>query len=110
MAVDDRVVLVTGASRANGIGRAVAARFAERGATVIVHYAVSAAAAQETLAGLPGTGHLALPADLADPDAAAALVARVIAERGRIDVLVNNAAIYAEHPVLSTHAQCPHLR
>jgi 3-oxoacyl-[acyl-carrier protein] reductase len=102
VAVDDRVVLVTGASREGGIGRAVAARFAERGATVIIHHATSEAAARKTLAGMPGTGHLALPADLADPDAVAALVARVVAERGRIDVLVNNAAIYQEHPVLST--------
>jgi 3-oxoacyl-[acyl-carrier protein] reductase len=102
VAADDRVVLVTGPSRESGIGRAVAARFAERGAKVIIHYAANQAAAQKTLAGLPGAGHLALAADLADPDAVAALVARVVAERGRIDVLVNNAAIYQEHPVLST--------
>ncbi|HEY7045738.1 MAG TPA: SDR family oxidoreductase [Jatrophihabitantaceae bacterium] len=100
MAVDDRVVLVTGASR--GIGRAVAARFAEGGATVVVHYAVNEAAAQETLAGLPGTGHLAIAADLADPHAVAGLVAQLVAARGRIDVLVNNAGIYEAHPVLST--------
>jgi NAD(P)-dependent dehydrogenase (short-subunit alcohol dehydrogenase family) len=100
VAVDDRVVLVTGASR--GIGRAVAARFAEGGATVVVHYAVNEAAAQETLAGLPGTGHLAIAADLADPHAVAGLVAQLVAARGRIDVLVNNAGIYEAHPVLST--------
>ena len=100
MASDDRIVLVTGASR--GIGRAVATRFAERGASIIVHYAQNEAAAQETLSGLPGSGHLAIAADLADPDNVVALVAHVITARGHIDVLVNNAGIYEAHPVLST--------
>jgi NAD(P)-dependent dehydrogenase (short-subunit alcohol dehydrogenase family) len=100
MADDDRVVLVTGGSR--GIGRAIAARFAEQGATVVVHYAVNADAAQVTLAGLAGSGHQALPADLANPGDVRALVERVVAEYGKIDVLVNNAGIYEEHPVLST--------
>lgn len=105
MADDDRVVLVTGASR--GIGRAIAARFAEQGATVVVHYAVNEDAAQATVAaladaGLPGARHQALPADLANPGDVRDLVERVIAAYGRIDVLVNNAGIYEEHPVLST--------
>jgi 3-oxoacyl-[acyl-carrier protein] reductase len=101
VAVEGQVVLVTGASR--GIGRAIATRFAERGAVVIVHYVVNEVAAQETLAGLPGTGHLAFAADLADPDSVAALVAQVVTARGRIDVLVNNAGIYEAHPVLLTN-------
>jgi 3-oxoacyl-[acyl-carrier protein] reductase len=83
VASDDRVVLVTGASPV--IGRAVAARFAERGAI------------QETLAGLPGTGHRAMAADLADPEAVAALGASSVRPAG-IDVLVNNAGIYVAHP------------
>ncbi len=100
MTADDRVVLVTGASR--GIGRAIALRFAEQGARVVVHYAVNEAAAHETLAQLAGDGHLALRADLGDPGAVESLVQRVVAACGRIDVLVNNAAIYEAHPLLST--------
>ena len=100
MATGDRVVLVTGASR--GIGRAIAGRFAEQGATVVVHYVNNDAAAQSTLSGLPGDGHLAVSADLADPAAVESLVAQVVAAHGRIDVLVNNAGIYESHPVLST--------
>ncbi|HZC53493.1 MAG TPA: SDR family oxidoreductase [Mycobacterium sp.] len=100
MADVERVVLVTGGSR--GIGRAIAARFAEQGATVVVHYATQEAAAQETLASLAGEKHLALSADLRDPEAVQSLVQRVVAAFGRVDVLVNNAGIYEEHPVLST--------
>jgi 3-oxoacyl-[acyl-carrier protein] reductase len=100
MAADERVVLVTGASR--GIGRAIAQRFAEQDAKVVVHYASNDSAAKATLAELAGQGHRAVAADLADPDAVESLVRQVIAAYGRIDVLVNNAAVYEAHPVLST--------
>jgi len=100
MAAGERVVLVTGASR--GIGRAIAQRFAEQDAKVVVHYASNDSAAKATLAELAGQGHRAVAADLADPDAVESLVQQVIAAYGRIDVLVNNAAIYEAHPVLST--------
>jgi NAD(P)-dependent dehydrogenase (short-subunit alcohol dehydrogenase family) len=96
-----RVVLVTGGSR--GIGRAVARAFADRGATVVVQFRADRAAASETVASLAGPGgHLAVAADLADPEQARALVGRVTDELGRVDVLVNNAGIYQEHPVLET--------
>ena len=97
---EGRVVLVTGGSR--GIGRAVAREFAAGGATVAVQFRTDRAAASDTLAGLTGGGHLALQADLADPEQARALVGRVVDELGRVDVLVNNAGIYEEHPVLET--------
>src|ERR1700733_2129662 len=92
--------LVTGASR--GIGRAVACSLARRGARVAVHYQANAGAARETLAALTGTGHALFAADLADPAAAARLWNAVVAKFGRIDVLINNAAIYEMHPPLST--------
>jgi 3-oxoacyl-[acyl-carrier protein] reductase len=95
---DDRVVLVTGASR--GIGRAIAQRFASASATVAVHYRADAMAAQETLDSLAGSGHLSFPADLADPGAVEALVRTVVGRLAQIDVLVNNAAVYLAHPVL----------
>jgi NAD(P)-dependent dehydrogenase (short-subunit alcohol dehydrogenase family) len=95
-----KVALVTGGSR--GIGRAVAEEFAARGATVVVQFRADRRAADATLAALGGGGHLALPADVADPEQARSLVERVVAELGRIDVLVNNAGIYEQHPVLST--------
>jgi 3-oxoacyl-[acyl-carrier protein] reductase len=95
------VVLVTGASR--GIGRAVAREFAARGATVVVQFRADRAAATDTVASLGGAGgHLAVQADVADPEQARALVGRVTDELGRVDVLVNNAGIYQAHPVLET--------
>lgn len=92
-------VLVTGASR--GVGRAIARAFAEHGAGVIVHYGSNRPAAEETLACLGGGSHLMMSADLRDPAAVQKLVADAAGKVGRIDVLVNNAGVYEEHPMPS---------
>ena len=96
----DHVVLVTGASR--GIGEAIAVQFAEQGATVAVHYHQNRTAAEDTLARLAGEGHIIVQADVKDAEAVAGMVAEVVAKLGRLDVLVNNAGIYEEHPVADT--------
>lgn len=96
--------LVTGASR--GIGRAIAVALSERGDRVAVHYGRDSAAAEETLAALTGDGHIAVGGDLADPATAERVVADVLTAFGRIDVLVNNAAIApnaeTSHPIATT--------
>jgi 3-oxoacyl-[acyl-carrier protein] reductase len=97
---EGRAVLVTGASR--GIGRVIARAFAERGDRVAVHCSGSRDLAQRVLAGLPGSGHVLVQADLADPAAVGAMVDRAAAELGRLDVLVNNAAVFAGAPPLSS--------
>ena len=89
---EGRAVLVTGASR--GIGREIARRFATEGARVAVHYGSNRVEAERTLAALEGEGHLVLQAEMADPDAVRTLVDEAAARFGRLDVLVNNAAIY----------------
>jgi 3-oxoacyl-[acyl-carrier protein] reductase len=95
--VTSRAVLVTGASR--GIGRAVARAFAERGDRVAVHHRDSAALAAEVLAGLPGSGHTVVRADLADPEDVRQMVEAAVADLGGLDVLVNNAGVYLWHPI-----------
>ncbi len=92
-----KTVLVTGGSR--GIGRAIALAFAAQGARVAVNYRSSHAAAQATLAQLEGAGHILAPADVTDPAAVEALITSVVAQLGRLDILINNAAIYEEHPL-----------
>jgi 3-oxoacyl-[acyl-carrier protein] reductase len=91
----EKVVLVTGASR--GIGRAIARRFAEESATVVVHYGSNEEAAADTVRSLGAGAHRAVRADLSDPDAAPSLVEAVIADLGRVDVLVNNAGILSNN-------------
>lgn len=95
-----QTVLITGAAR--GIGRATALAFAAGGARVALHYRSSRAAAEQTLAALPGKGHRAFAADLTDPAACERLIAEVAGHFGALQVLVNNAAIYEVKPLAGT--------
>ena len=95
MEFSGKKVLITGGSR--GIGRACALGFAERGATVAINYRGNAAAAEETLAMLPGDGHVALQADVADPEAVKGLVDAAVEALGGLDIAVNNAGIFVDH-------------
>jgi len=86
---DGRVVIVTGAWR--GLGRAAAERFHERGASVAVN--VRDRERAEALAAELGDRALAVPGDVAAPGVAEAIVARTLERFGRVDVVVNNAAL-----------------
>jgi NAD(P)-dependent dehydrogenase (short-subunit alcohol dehydrogenase family) len=95
-----RAVLVTGGSR--GIGTALARAFGERGDRVAIHYREAADAARAVRDSLPGRGHATVQADLADASAVKAMVDEAASLLGGLDVLVNNAGIYVDHPVLGT--------
>ena len=89
----DKVALITGGD--SGIGRAVAIAYAREGADVAISYlADEQADAEETRTWVERAGRrcLLLPGDIRDRDHCAALVERTVADLGRIDVLVNNAA------------------
>lgn len=92
--------LVTGASR--GIGRAIAHQLAERGCRVALHCRANRSAAEATLTRLAGDGHVVVTADIARPEEVARLWAESTAALGRIDLLINNAGIYEDHPPLAT--------
>jgi len=100
MSFENKAVLVTGGTR--GIGRAVSAAFAGSGARVAMVYRSREADAKQTLAALPGEGHVILQGDLADPEAVQRLVAEAVDQLGGLDILVNNAGIGIYHPIDST--------
>lgn len=93
-AAGGRAVLVTGAAR--GIGRAIARRFAAAGDRVAI---LDRASGADPVAGLDGSGHVAVEADLMDADAVLAAVDSAVAHLGGLDVVVNNAGIFTAHPV-----------
>jgi pteridine reductase len=93
MELEGRVALVTGAGRR--LGRAMASVLASRGMTIAIHHHASSDGAQELKQEIiASSGRAAcFEADLTDAHAARALPERVVREFGRLDVLVNSAAV-----------------
>ena len=92
--------LITGAS--GGIGRATAIALAKKGARLALHGNSNSKKLDSLLAELPGEKHIALIADLAEPDECRRLVSAAVAGIGGIDLLVNNAGVFFDHPPETT--------
>ncbi|MEA2778914.1 MAG: hypothetical protein QOK29_458 [Rhodospirillaceae bacterium] len=98
--LEGRTALITGAD--SGIGRAVAIAFAREGADVLISYLNEHEDAKETAGWVEKAGRRAIlmAGDIADPSHCRALVDRTVQELGKIDILVNNAALQRTHQSL----------
>jgi NAD(P)-dependent dehydrogenase (short-subunit alcohol dehydrogenase family) len=90
--LEERVALITGGD--SGIGRAVAIAFAREGADLLLSYLSEDEDAEGTkkLVRKEGRRCIAIPGDISEEELCIALVERCVAELGRLDILVNNAA------------------
>lgn len=97
--LEGKVALVTGASR--GIGAAIAERLAADGASVVVNYVKAEREAEAVAERVrrAGVRALVLQADVGDPVQAARLVTDAVGQMGRLDILVNNAALVLPEPM-----------
>ena len=96
----DKIALVTGGGR--GIGRAICLELAARGATVIVNYNRSAAAAAEVVALIESAGGSGRPmqTDVSNAEQVAAMFKAITADYGKIDILVNNAGMTRDNVIM----------
>ena len=102
MQLEGKIALVTGS--ATGIGEAIARRFAQEGARVMVHGRETEQEAGEAVArSLPGGAEFTV-ADLADAAQCEALIETTLARFGRLDILVNNAALTTRSTLETTDA------
>lgn len=95
-----RVVIVTGSS--GGLGSGIALRFAQAGASVVVHYHSSREGAQNVVVQVEALGGqaTAIQADVTHRTEVERLVAEIVERFGRLDVLINNAGTYPPATVL----------
>jgi len=101
MRLRDKVIIVTGST--GGIGKAIAVRAVAEGARVLIH-GIDRGEGEKTAAALGASAALHLD-DLADPRSAPRIVAAATAAFGRVDAVVNNAAIVPRSRLGSTSAE-----
>ena len=94
--LEGKVVLLTGAS--GGIGSLTARALGGAGADLIAHYRSDRAGAEAAVAGIPGERCLLLQGDLSAPGSSRALWREAMVWKGRVDVVVINAAMLARTP------------
>lgn len=98
MKLKDKVALITGSSQ--GIGRAIALRFAQEGADIVINYNRNPQGAEEALSEVQATGRrgLVVQADLANTADIKRLVSTAVEQFGQLDILVNNAGLETHAP------------
>ena len=93
----DKVVLITGAS--GGIGSAIARKFADEGARLVLHYLSGKSRAEELRRELSGVEVLPVRADLTKESDVLRLVSTALKEFGRVDTLIANAGSWETRDV-----------
>jgi 3-oxoacyl-[acyl-carrier protein] reductase len=103
--LSEKTAIVTGASA--GIGRAIAERLAQAGATVVVNYGTSADKARAVVAGIESKGGkaIAVQADMSKVADVRRLIQETVQRFGRLDILVNNAGMALFKPLSETTEQ-----
>lgn len=98
--LEGKIALVTGGGR--GIGRAICLELAARGATIIVNYNRSGAAAAEVVAQIEKAGGAAhsMQADVSDAEQVTAMFKAIVSDFGTIDILVNNAGMTRDNVIM----------
>lgn len=98
----NKVVLITGAAK--GIGQAIAKEFAQQGATVIINYNKSEEEAKKTVELITSLGGKAemIQADISTPKQIHEMMERIIKKFKKIDILVNNAAVFPRARFIET--------
>ena len=96
----EKVAIVTGSS--DGIGRAIAERLAQDGATVVVNYGKSADKAKQVVVGIEEKGGkaVAIQADMSKVGDVGRLVKDTVRIFGRLNILVNNAGMFMYKPLV----------
>lgn len=100
MRLENKVAIVTGAG--TGIGKAIAVRFAQEGAAVVIDYVGKPDSAAQVVQQIEGAGGkaLAAEADISQPDQVQHLIDQTVQKFGRLDILVNNAGVETKIPFL----------
>lgn len=99
MDLTDKVALVTGGAKR--VGKAIVCALAAQGCKMVVHYHTSDSAAEATVQMVQGAGHeaMAISADITQETEVDRMVTTALNRFGRIDILVNNAAVFFRTPI-----------